>query len=150
MTRPPRDRVAEAAAIEAATGRLLEGCPMRSETGKLTVSKLIIESGLRRDVVYEHSALVDAFKGRVKAQHSTPTAIQDIADKLAVTETCLAEVRRELAAEQQISAMLRLAVGELTIELDRARRESSGSDNVTRLPVVRKCPAMTSTAIGPC
>lgn len=31
------------------------GTPAGSSTGKLTATELIIESGLRRDVVYEHN-----------------------------------------------------------------------------------------------
>jgi hypothetical protein len=75
MTRKPRDRSAEAAAITAATGRLLAGTPLRSSLGKLTTTELIAESGLRRDVVYEHADLVEDFQARVKAQNSTPAAM---------------------------------------------------------------------------
>ena len=45
-------------------------------SGKLTVSGLITESGLRRDAGYEHAGLVEVFKARVKAQGSTPQAMQ--------------------------------------------------------------------------
>jgi len=82
MRRQQRDRNAEQAAISAAAGRLLAGTPLRS-SGKLTVSALITESGLRRDVVYEYAALVDEFKARVKAQQSTPLAMQQLADDYA-------------------------------------------------------------------
>ncbi len=73
----PRDRPEEAA-ISAVAGRLLTGTPLRS-AGKLTVSGLITESALRRDVVYEHTALAEAFQARVKAQRSTPLAMQQLA-----------------------------------------------------------------------
>jgi hypothetical protein len=76
MSRTPRDRDAETAAILAAINRLLEGTPLRSESGKLTATELITESGLRRDIVYEHPELLELFKARVKAQHSTPAAMQ--------------------------------------------------------------------------
>jgi hypothetical protein len=61
MRHRQRDRNAEQAAISAAAGRLLAGTPLGS-SGKLTVSALITESGLRRDVVYEYAGLVDEFK----------------------------------------------------------------------------------------
>jgi len=48
----PASSLAEAAAIRAAADRLLAGTPLRSVSGKLTVTELITESGLRRDVVY--------------------------------------------------------------------------------------------------
>jgi hypothetical protein len=67
-----RDRAAEQAAITAATERLLGATPLRSATGKLTVSKLIAESGLRRDIIYEHPHLIDAFKARAKAATPHP------------------------------------------------------------------------------
>jgi hypothetical protein len=61
MARKSRDRGAEMAAITAAAGRLLAGTPLRSTSGKLTTTELITESGLRRDVVYEHDSLVEDF-----------------------------------------------------------------------------------------
>ena len=67
-----RDRAAEQAAITAAAERLLACAPLRSQTGKLTVSELITESGVRRDAVYDHPHLIDAFKGRAKARDATP------------------------------------------------------------------------------
>jgi len=73
MPRPPRDRAAERAALTAAADRLLAGQPLRSVSRKLTVTELIIESQLRRDVVYaDHQVVVDEFRGRVKAQNCTP------------------------------------------------------------------------------
>lgn len=123
MSRTPRDRDAEAAAIVAAIDRLLEGTPLRSVSGKLTATELIAESGLRRDVVYQYPDLVDLFKARAKAQHSTPAAMQELADKLAATETELTRARGELAKGRRVSTLLRMAVAELSLELDQARQE---------------------------
>jgi len=50
MARQPRDRKADRSAIQAAASRLLAGTPLRSASGKLTVTELITESGLRRDI----------------------------------------------------------------------------------------------------
>lgn len=71
----PRNRAAEVAAISAAADRLLTGAPLRSP-GTLTVSGLASESGLRRDVVYEHTASVGAFRARVQARQSAPLEMQ--------------------------------------------------------------------------
>jgi len=92
----PRDRPEEAA-ISAVAGRLLTGTPLRS-AGKLTVSGLITESALRRDVVYEHTALAEAFQARVKAQRSTPLAMQQLAAQHA-------SATRKLAAKGKSSPL---------------------------------------------
>jgi hypothetical protein len=129
-----RDRDAERTAIRAAAGRLLAGTPRRSATGKLTGTELIIECGLRRDIVYgDHKDLVEEFQAQVKAQQFTPLAALDLAaerDKLA---SDLARVRRELARERASSAALRRIAAELAIELDQARSEITAVGQVTRL-----------------
>ncbi|MGJ5894506.1 hypothetical protein ACSCBZ_21475 [Streptomyces niveiscabiei] len=77
MTRRSRDKDAERTAIRAATARLLAGTPLRSTTGKLTGSELIVESGLRRDVVYgDHKDLVEEFQVQARARSYTPDAVQ--------------------------------------------------------------------------
>jgi hypothetical protein len=135
MTRKPRNRTAEAAAINAATQRLLDGTPLRSVSGKLTVSELIVEAGLRRDVVYEHLHLVEAFRARAKARDLTPSAMQLLKDKLARAEASLNQARQELASERETTALLRLALVESSLELEQARAEAARTSNVTRLPV---------------
>ena len=149
MTRKPRNRTAEAATIEAAAQRLLDGTPLRAEVGKLTISELIIESGLRRDVVYEHPHHVDSFRARAKAQHSKPAALQDLADKLAQAQAALSQVRRELATERKTASLLRLALAEVSLELEQARTEATRTSNVTRLPVGRRFAIRTTETIGP-
>ena len=72
-----RDRAAEQAAVTAAAERLLAAAPLRSATGKLTVSELITEAGLRRDIVYDHPHLVDAFKARARARDTEPAALRE-------------------------------------------------------------------------
>lgn len=144
MSRTKRDRDAESAAIVAAIDRLLEGTPLRSSSGKLTTTELITESGLRRDVVYEYPDLVDQFKARAKAQHSTPAAMQELAEKLAIAETELAKVKRDLAEERQTAVLLRKALAELSLELEQARSESAETARVTRLPSARRGPSLGS------
>lgn len=134
MSRTPRDRDAERTAIRAAADRLLAGTPLNSTTGKLTGTELITESGLRRDVVYEHRDLVDEFKARAKAQNTTPLAMQQLADDHATTKKELASTKEELANERATNSVLRRIVAELSLELEHAREELAGHRNVTRLP----------------
>ncbi|GAA1461741.1 hypothetical protein NE857_01985 [Nocardiopsis exhalans] len=145
MSRPARNRTDEAAAIQAGADRLLSGTPLRSTSGKLTVTELIIESALRRDVVYEHGNLIDEFKARIKAQHTTPSAMQDLADRYAKAQEDLAIATQALAEERQRNSVLRLAIAELSIELEQARQEIAGTSTINRLPVGRH---YTSTPKG--
>jgi hypothetical protein len=128
-----RDRDAERVTVRAAADRLLAGTLLRSETGKLTSTELIAESGLRRDVVYgDHKDLVEEFQARVKAQRSTPLAVQDLAAERDTLAAELATVRQELARERSGTAALRKIAAELALELHQARAELAS--NVTRLP----------------
>ncbi|MGO4649915.1 barstar family protein [Nocardia sp. 2YAB30] len=134
MARAPRDREAERSTLRAAADRLLAGTPLRSKSGKLTTTELITESGLRRDVVYDQSDLVDEFKARLRAQHSTPAAFQRIMDENASLASELTAAKRELAAERATTAVLRKAITELSLELSQAHDELAETGNVTRLP----------------
>ena len=132
MGRQRRDRPAEQTAISAAADRLLAGTPLRS-SGKLTGSALITESGLRRDVVYEHPALVEAFRARVKAQQSTPLAMQQLADERTRAERQITALKAELAAERAAGSQLRRLVAELSLELQQAREQLSPATNLVPL-----------------
>lgn len=134
MTRQPRNLPAERSAIEAATARLLAGTPLRSRSGKLTVTELIVESALRRDVVYaDHPQLVEVFRTLVKAQNSRPTAIRDLADENADLTQKLAASRAELAEERAAAATLRRIIVELSLELSQAQDQRRDQRNVVRL-----------------
>lgn len=138
-SRRPRDLEAERAALRAAADRLLAGTPLRSASGKLTVSELLRESGLRRDVAYgDHKDLVEEFQARVKAQNATPAAMQQLADKYSEVKEKLAAVTEQLAKERAVSAALRQIVAELDLELTHALEELGQSDNITRLPAPRR------------
>jgi chromosome segregation ATPase len=142
VSRSPREREAEHAAIQAAARRLLAGTPLRSVSGKLTVSELITESALRRDVVYaDYSELVEEFRARVKAQDSTPLAMQALAGENARLKEKITEIKAGLAEERAAAAALRKAVAELSLELRQAREELVSAGNVTRLPVRGSGPA---------
>ena len=142
MSRQPRDRTAERAAITAAADRLLAGTPLHSTTGKLTRTELIAESRLRRDVVYEHRDLIDTFAAQAKAQHTTPAAVKDVIDQRDQLAAQLADLKTELAHERELAATLRRLAAELSLELDQAREEHAAG-TVTRLPV-------RHNIIGPC
>ncbi|MFJ8768967.1 hypothetical protein [Streptomyces clavifer] len=136
--RRPRDLEAERAALRTAADRLLAGTPLRSASGKLTVSELLRESGLRRDVAYgDHKDLVEEFQARAKAQHCTPTAMRELAEKNVQLKGRLAGVTKALAHEQETSATLRRIIAELDLELHQARNELEQTGNVPRLPTPR-------------
>ncbi|GAA4638983.1 hypothetical protein GCM10023196_098820 [Actinoallomurus vinaceus] len=135
MTRSPRDREAERTAIRAAADRLLAGTPLRSASGKLTVSELITESGIRRDVIYaDHKDLVEEFQARVKARRNVPTAMQDLAEQNTTLKTELAAARKELDAERCASATLRKVIAELSLELQQTTDELAAASGVSRIP----------------
>jgi uncharacterized coiled-coil DUF342 family protein len=137
-----RDRAAEQAAITAAAERLLAATPLRSETGKHTVSELITESGLRRDIVYEHPHLIDTFKARAKARDAKPAALTAMTSERDELRGQLTAARQELAREQRTASTLRKVIAELSLELDQAREEIAALGNVTPLRPARE-PAAT-------
>ncbi|MCJ0869491.1 hypothetical protein [Streptomyces sp. AP-93] len=141
-TRRPRDLEAERAALRAAASRLLAGTPLRSLSGKLTATELLTEAGLRRDAVYrDHKDLVEEFQARIRAQGSTPSAIQKVIDDNAELKRKLAETKEVLGKEREISAALRRIVCELDLELTQAREELGSDAAVTRLPAPRRRPS---------
>jgi chromosome segregation ATPase len=134
MGRPPRDHEADRAAISAAADRLLAGTPLRSPSGKLTASELITESGLRRDIVYRHTDLIQDFQARAKAQDSTPTAMQELADENRKLKSAVDDLKGELRQEQARSKTMRMIIAELALELEQAKAELAGLAGVTWLP----------------
>ena len=120
----PRDRAAEQAAITAAAERLLAGTPLRSATGKLTVSEVITESGLRRDTAYDHPHLIDAFRARVKARDCAPAALTALAAERDDLRSQLTAIKDQLARERRTASTLRKVIAELSLELDHAREEA--------------------------
>jgi hypothetical protein len=140
MSHPPRDRTAERVAIVAAAERLVAGTPLHSTTGKLTQTELISESRLRRDVVYEHRDLIDAFKAQVKAQHDIPCAMQVVIDQRDQLAAQIAGIKVELAREREMTAALRRLAAELSLELDQARQDLATTATVTHLPTRRTGP----------
>jgi hypothetical protein len=139
MTRRPRDRDTERAALRAAAERLLAGTPLRSTTGKLTGSELIAESALRRDVVYgDHKDLVEEFQARAKAQHAAPVAVERFVEQNRTLKEEVAALKTELAAERARNKMLAKVAVELSLDLEQMREELAGSSEVVRLPKRRR------------
>ncbi|MGW4735671.1 hypothetical protein ACWEQC_42095 [Streptomyces shenzhenensis] len=139
-TRRPRDTSAERSTLRAAADRLLEGTPLHSETGRLTVTELLRESGLRRDVVYgDHKDLVEEFQARARARQHTPALAQSLADENTQLKQKLTDATSALAKEREATAVLRRLVAELGLELH-AAREGSGPAPVTSLPARRRRP----------
>ncbi|MET7854809.1 hypothetical protein ABZT48_43140 [Streptomyces avermitilis] len=138
MGRRPRDHDADRAAIRAAAERLLAGAPLRSPSGKLTASELIAESGLRRDVVYGHTDLVQDFQARAMAQDSTPTAMQELVEANRALKTDMAELKTELAQERSRAKVMRRIIAELSLELEQAKTELGSATGVSRLPDRRR------------
>jgi hypothetical protein len=138
MTRRSRDKDAERIVIRGAAARLLTGTPLRSTTGKLTGSELIVESGLRRDVIYgDHKDLMEEFQAQAKARSYTPDAVQKTAEENVVLKQDLKDAKAALAAEQERSSALVRVAAELSLELEEARAELESAQNVPRLPGTR-------------
>ncbi|MFD0404373.1 hypothetical protein [Kitasatospora sp. NPDC127116] len=92
-------------------------------------------SGLRRDIVYGHTDLVQDFQARAKAQDSTPTAMQELADANRALKAEAAELRTDLAEERSRSKVMRRIIAELSLELEQAKAELGAAAGVARLPV---------------
>ncbi|MEV5958669.1 hypothetical protein AB0M11_33865 [Streptomyces sp. NPDC051987] len=134
----PRNHDTERAALRAAADRLLDGTPLHSKSGRLTVTELLRESGLRRDAVYGiHKDLVEEFQARVRAQHHTPALARSLAEENAALKQKLAESASALPRERETTAALRRLVGELDLELHAAREGADGA-HITNLPARRR------------
>ncbi|KXP10749.1 hypothetical protein [Tsukamurella pseudospumae] len=135
MARRTRNIPTERRELTAAADRLLAGTPLRSTSGKLTVTELIHESGVRRDVVYrDHRDICDQFTARSKGQHHTPTAHTRIADANRKLRSENSSLKIQLAAErEQIRTLMKVA-SELDLELDQTREKLSAHQQIDRLP----------------
>ncbi len=107
MGGPPRDRTGERAAITAAAARLLAGTPLRATSGRLTATELATESGLRRDVLYEHRDLLDNFKAQARLRDHIPNVMQDLADHCTRLSEELTATKENLHRERAATALLR-------------------------------------------
>lgn len=115
-------------------GERVAGTPLHSQSGKLTAWELIAESELRRDVVYRHTDLIQDFQARAKAQDSTPTAMQELAEENRQLKAEADDLRGELHQEQARTKTMRVIIAELSLELEQAKGELEGFSGVARLP----------------
>lgn len=136
-----RDRDCERDTIKTASEHLLTGQSVHSRSGKLTITELITESGLRRDIVYDHPDLVDDFKLRARAQQAVPTSLQKIMDEKAALQAELTATKDALAHEQKSGAYLRRVIAEMSIELENKREQQTSNAEqapVTPVPLARR------------
>ncbi|MFD7282649.1 hypothetical protein ACFV80_37940 [Streptomyces sp. NPDC059862] len=80
---------------------------------------------------------MEEFQAQVKAQFSTPEAMQKIAEQNAALKEELAVAKEALAAERERNAALVRIATELSLELEQARAEVASSQQVARLPAPR-------------
>ncbi|MEV5933248.1 hypothetical protein AB0L56_10995 [Streptomyces sp. NPDC052079] len=112
---------------------------MHSETGRLTVSELLREAGVRRDVDYgDHKDLIEAFQA---PRTIWSTVAQALAEQVAELKAKLADAAAALASERATTTELRKIVAELDLELH-AVREGSGPVQIASLPVRRRQPGL--------
>src|SRR4051794_32087825 len=124
MTRQPRDRDSERAALRSAADRLLAGTPLRSTSGKLTGTELITESGLRRDVVYgDHRDLVEEFQARARAQNAVPAAVEKVAEQNRALRGEITILKADLATARERNKVLAKVAAELSLELEQTREQ---------------------------
>ena len=128
-------------AAQPAANRLLAGTPLHATSGNLTASELIIEAGLRRDVVYrDHKDLVEDYHARARARTIVPDRIRDVTAERDRLKAGLTETAEELRQEQHTTSTLRRVVTELSLELHQAHEQHTARQNVS--PLLR--PARTS------
>ena len=116
MARARRDRIADGAA------RLVTGTALVVPSGDRTIGDLIAESGLRRDVVYQHPEVVRRFQQQVAEQVATADATRAVIERrrsLQVENDCLAA---ELADERTVRHRLETIMSSFTEELGQLRR----------------------------
>ena len=109
-------------AILAATERLIQGNPLRSD-GKLTIKSLAIEAAVPRHQLTEvHTDLKDAFYARVRNEQEQPAALALERQRRVAAEQNAAEWReRARLAEAQVDELVR-ALHVVTQSASRAAR----------------------------
>jgi hypothetical protein len=113
-----RDRAAEQAAITAAAERLLAAAPLRSGTGRLTVSELITDQASAATSSTSTPQLIGTFKARAKARDTQPAALTAPASERDELRGQLTAAREELAREHRTASTLRKIIAELSLEPD--------------------------------
>ena len=105
LTRDEHERLI----IRDAMKRLLDGEPIRSDDGKLTVKSLAIEAQVKRWLLtHKHTDLRDEFYEKVRLQNATPTAIRELREHITALEEAREDDRVALRdADEEIERMAR-------------------------------------------
>lgn len=128
------DEDRERRTIRDAMDRLLAGAPLAS-SGKLTVSALADEAGLKRwRLTHKHPDLQDEFRARIRAQGMTPTALRELQEKNAQLRE---QHERNRQALRQANADLKRMAGVVQVlareNAELEERVRGGAPNVTSI-----------------
>ncbi len=117
-------------AIVAAMDRLLAGTPLRS-TGRLSVSQLAVEAGVKRwHLTHQHLDLKELFQARVNAQGGTPGAFAKELSEHEVLKKKYADLRQHCADLEERLRVYATAINLLALE------NAAGIDHGSRAPVI--------------
>ncbi|MER5889678.1 hypothetical protein ABT160_38125 [Streptomyces sp. NPDC001941] len=119
------------AGILAAMDRLLAGTPLRS-TGRLSVSQLAIEAGIKRwHLTHQHLDLKELFQARVKAQGSTPEAFSKQLSEHEKLKKKYDDLRQHAADLEERLRVYATAVNLLALENDALAGRDAGAQVIT-------------------
>ncbi|MFZ3494392.1 hypothetical protein ACODT5_14420 [Streptomyces sp. 5.8] len=114
-TAPAQDD-ANRTAILAAMDRLLAGTPLRS-TGRLSVSQLALEAGVKRwYLTHQYLDLKDLFQARVKATGNTPAAFAKRLDEFDLLKKKHAELLKYTAELEERFEIYAASINLLSLE----------------------------------
>ena len=120
--------------IRDAMKRLLDGDPIWSLEGKLTVKSLAVEANVKRWLLtLKHTDLKDEFYERVRLQNATPTAVRELLARISLMEKDQALIREALRDAREKNGVLARALAVLALESEevgereRAAPEDAGN-----------------------
>jgi hypothetical protein len=109
--------------LRAAADRLIAGTPLQS-SGKLTVSDLAAEAGIKRWVLtHKHPELMHRYQAEFKTLGHKPVPLQAALDTIARLENDLARARRDKRRLQDLVDTYAAVIHDLTDELAHAQQE---------------------------
>ena len=112
--------------IRDAMKRLLDGDPMRSLEGKLTVKSLAVEANVKRWLLtLKHTDLKDEFYERVRLQNATPTAVRELLARISLMEKDQALIREALRDAREKNGVLARALAVLALESEEVMSENA-------------------------
>jgi chromosome segregation ATPase len=109
--------------LRAAADRLIAGTALQS-SGKLTVSDLAAEAGVKRWVLtHKHPELMHAFQAEFKTLGQVPAPVQAALDQVTQLEKDLAKVRQDKRRLKELVDTYAAIITELTDELIQAQQQ---------------------------